>query len=45
MIKKTTKQFIEEAKQIYGDRYDYSKVEYTGWQNKVIIICPKSWRI
>lgn len=38
---KTTEQFIVEAKQIHGDRYDYSKVEYTKAVNKVIIICKK----
>lgn len=38
-IKKTNKKFIAEAKAIHGDKYDYSKVKYTGGQNKVIIIC------
>ena len=33
--------FITKAKQIHGDKYDYSKVEYTGCYNKVIIICPE----
>ena len=32
--------FIERAKAIHGDKYDYSKVQYTGVRNKVIIICP-----
>jgi very-short-patch-repair endonuclease len=36
---KTTEQFIVEAKQIHGDRYDYSKVEYTNYKTKVVIIC------
>ena len=26
---------------IHGDKYDYSKVEYTGTHNKVIIHCKK----
>ena len=26
--KKTKEQFIEEARLIHGDKYDYSKVEY-----------------
>lgn len=39
--KKTTEQFIEEAKKIHGDKYDYSKVNYNLCQDKVIIICPK----
>lgn len=37
----TTKSFIEEAKKIHGDKYDYSKVEYIGAIKKVCIICPK----
>ncbi|MBR6517537.1 MAG: hypothetical protein IKT40_11955 [Bacilli bacterium] len=38
--KKTTKQFIIESKSIYGDKYDYSKVEYKNCNEKVCIICP-----
>jgi len=38
---KTTESVIEEFKLKHGDIYDYSKVEYTGIFNKVIIICPK----
>ena len=37
---KTTEEWIEEARKIHGDKYDYSKVEYTGAKNKVCIICP-----
>ena len=40
MKKKTTEQFIKEAKQIHGDRYDYSNVEYINNKAKVCIICP-----
>ena len=36
--KLTTKEFIEKAKLIHGDKYDYSLVEYNGNQNKVKII-------
>ena len=39
-IKKTTQQFIEEAKRVHGDKYDYSKVEYVNNRTKVCIICP-----
>lgn len=35
----TTEQFIEKAKQVHGDRYDYSKVNYIGTGNYVTIIC------
>lgn len=37
----TTEGFIEVAKKIHGDRYDYSKVEYKGSKVKVCIICPE----
>lgn len=33
--------FIEKAKQIHGDKYDYSKVDYVNCDTKVTIICPK----
>ena len=33
--------FIEEARKIHGDKYDYSKVEYKNIDTKVCIICPK----
>lgn len=36
---KTTSEFIEKAKKIHADKYDYDKVTYTGVKNKVIIIC------
>ena len=36
----TTEEFIEKAKKIHGDKYDYSKSEYTLSHNKVCIICP-----
>ena len=41
MGKKTTEQFILESKNIFGDKYDYSKVEYKNYKEKVCIICPK----
>lgn len=36
----TTKEFIEKAKNIHGDKYDYSKVEYVNSTTKICIICP-----
>lgn len=36
----TTEEFIEKARKIHGDKYDYSKVEYKSATEKVIIICP-----
>lgn len=38
---KTTEEFIKEAREAHGDKYDYSKTEYNGSHNKVCIICPK----
>ena len=37
----TTKKFIEKAKKIHGDIYDYSLVNYVNCNTKVKIICPK----
>lgn len=33
--------FIEKAKLIHGDKYDYSKVKYVNNKIKVCIICPE----
>lgn len=35
----TTEQFIERARKIHGDTYDYSECDYTSMNNKVRIIC------
>ena len=37
----TTEEFIEKARKIHGDKYDYSKVEYVNAYTKVCIICPE----
>lgn len=37
---KSTEQFIKDAKEVHGNKYDYSKVEYKGAFNLVKIICP-----
>lgn len=34
-------EFIEKAKQVHGDKYDYSKTEYINAKTKVCIICPE----
>ena len=36
----TTESFIEEAKEIYGERYDYNKVEYKNRDHRVTVVCP-----
>lgn len=37
---KTTKQFIDKAKIIHKNKYDYSKVEYVNATSLITIICP-----
>ena len=37
----TTQEFIERAKNIHGNKYDYSKVKYKSSKKNVIIICPE----
>jgi len=37
----TSKEFINRAIKEYGLKYDYSKVKYIGFEEKVIIICPE----
>ena len=37
----TTAEWIEKAREVHGDKYDYSKVEYVNAFTKVCIICPK----
>lgn len=41
VTKKAANTFIEKAKQIHGDKYDYSKVQYIDSHTKVCIICPE----
>lgn len=37
----TTDIFIQRARAIHGDKYDYSKTEYVNQKTKVCIICPE----
>ena len=39
--KLTTEEFIDKARKVHGDKYDYSKVEYINNQTPVCIICPE----
>lgn len=36
----STAEFIDKAREIHGDKYDYSKVEYATAKHRVNIICP-----
>ena len=38
--RKTLTEFINESKQIHGNKYDYSKTQYINTNTKVCIICP-----
>ena len=37
----TTEEWITSAREVHGDKYDYSKVEYVNANTKVCIICPE----
>jgi hypothetical protein len=37
----STKEWIEEAKKIHGDKYDYTKVEYVKNSFKICIVCKQ----
>ena len=37
----TTEQFIDKARKIHGNKYDYSKTKYVNPQTKICIICPE----
>ena len=39
--KLTNDEFIQKAKEIHGDKYDYSKVNYKNANTKIKILCPK----
>ena len=44
----TIDEFIEKARKVHGDKYDYSKVEYKGSSVKICIICHEHgefWQI
>ena len=39
--KLTTEEFIGKAREVHGDKYDYSKVDYVNYNTEVCIICPE----
>ena len=39
-VRKTNEEFIKECAVVHNHYYDYSKTNYTGAKNKVIITCP-----
>ena len=40
-LRMTTQEFIEKAKQVHCNKYNYSKSEYKGSKTRVCIICPE----
>ena len=41
-VKKTKEQFIKDAREVHGNKYNYDKVVYIGAHVDVIITCPIS---
>jgi len=41
----TQKEIIKRFRELHGDKFDYSKVDYQGDKKKVIIICPEHGEI
>lgn len=41
LYRDNAQEFIKKAKEVHGDKYDYSKVEYVNTNMKVCIICPE----
>lgn len=40
-LKYTPEEWIEEARKVHGDKYDYTETIYVGAREKVVIRCPK----
>ena len=42
LMRSNTSEFIEKARKVHGNKYDYSKTEYiTAKKDKVIVVCPE----
>lgn len=37
----TTEEFVQKAKEKWGDKFDYTKTVYTGWNKELIITCSE----
>lgn len=40
MRRKTLEEFITDAKEVHGEKYDYTMTKYRNNKDHVIIICP-----
>ena len=38
--KKTKEEFLTQVREVHGEKYDYSKVDYVGSDAKICVICP-----
>lgn len=43
-LRLTVEEFVGRAKEVHGDKYDYTEVEYVNDRTKLIIICPDHGR-
>lgn len=41
VLSDTLEVFLEKARKVHGDKYDYSLVEYQGSEKKIRIVCPE----
>ncbi|MFA5669390.1 MAG: hypothetical protein WC967_09100 [Balneolaceae bacterium] len=39
--KMSTKEFVKKCREIHGDNYDYSLIQYKGPKEKITVICPE----
>ncbi len=40
-LRRTPEEFLQQARDIHGSKYDYSRTEYVGNHRKVMIVCPE----
>lgn len=40
-LKRSTEDFIREARQVHGDKFDYTQAVYIGAREKLTVICPE----
>ena len=41
MKRLTNNEFIKRAKEVHGNKYDYSKVKYVNAKTKICIVCKE----
>lgn len=43
--RKSQEEFLKQVKEVHGDKFDYSRIVYTGRENKVEVVCNKCCRV